>query len=64
MPLMKRNTETKPASDFLSRYTRDNDGFYVRNVSPSPETLSEKRIADNLRDLLKDFVDSKSSDNE
>jgi hypothetical protein len=40
--------------EFASRYTRDSDGFYVRNSKPAETTLNEKRITENVRDLLRD----------
>ena len=66
MPVLKQ----KPAGsqdnngEFLSRYTRDADGFYVRNQNPSSGTLSEKRISDNLRELLRETHESKNAGND
>jgi len=43
--------------DFAARYTKDSDGFYVRNRQPSPSTLNDERISDSVRELLRDVPD-------
>jgi predicted Zn-dependent protease len=59
MPTTKSREQSKRSStsgEFASRYTRDDAGFYVRNTKPSEATLNEKRISENVRDLLRDIT--------
>ncbi len=65
MPVKARSaTQSPKEGEFNSRYTRNPDGFYVRNKPPSAGTLNEKRISDNIRELLKEISDSENSDAE
>lgn len=46
------STQTVKTSDFEQKYTRDKNGFYVRNQKPSSGTLNAKRIRENVRALV------------
>jgi hypothetical protein len=48
----KAYAQNNKRAEFYARYTRDAQGFYVRNEKPSGGTLNEQRIKDNVRSLV------------
>ena len=51
---MKARTHAQGSKDsqFAQKYTRDSQGFYVRNEKLPAKALTEKRFEDNVRSLL------------
>jgi hypothetical protein len=50
----KAYVESGKRSPFSDLYTRDSEGFYVRNEKPSSGTMNRKRIEENVRSLVND----------
>ena len=56
------HAQSGKAQTFADRYTKDTDGFYVRNEKPSASTINDKRIVENVRALVNDAAQADEND--
>lgn len=50
-------TRDSVSGAFTSLYTRDADGFYIRNDKPATRTINERQVMQNLKELLRTDIE-------